>query len=133
MLISMSVPYLIDSCSLSGKTVLIAYHIPKQCVSVRDATTRRVIAYVNDIFLNSATFIVYPKGRERVLKERRKNVHAFIRGTVCCKEEIGNDLPWKKAYYNPYVTETFIDKITLEPLTRATLIYCIGKSVYYLH
>ena len=34
------------------------------------------------VFKHGAKFVVQPAGREKVLKEKRKNVHAFVRGDV---------------------------------------------------
>ena len=33
-------------------------------------------------WIENAQYVVSEKGRQRVLKERRKNVHAFVRGTL---------------------------------------------------
>lgn len=50
--------------------------------SIRDQKTKRVIGYSSNLTLKDVKFCVNQTGRERVLREKRKNVHAFIRGTI---------------------------------------------------
>ncbi len=51
-------------------------------------------------------FCVQPGGLERVRKEQRKNVHAFIRGkTVEAPDDPGRP---QSVYYNPYLYSTFV-------------------------
>jgi hypothetical protein len=65
-------------------------NLHKDCWSVRDSKTRLVISHVDYIHLQNATLVVRPAGREKVLREKRKNVHAFIKGTVAaCPKNSG--------------------------------------------
>lgn len=48
--------------------------------SVRDTKTGRVAMRVPHVLVETANFAVQPAGRRKVLKEQRKNVHAFVRG-----------------------------------------------------
>ena len=50
--------------------------------SLRDKKTRRVVDHQSFIILRDCKFHVSPAGRERVLRERRKNVHAWIEGDL---------------------------------------------------
>tara|TARA_Y100001938_G_C8078582_1_gene427678 strand:- start:110 stop:565 length:456 start_codon:yes stop_codon:yes gene_type:complete len=108
--------------------------------SVRSMETRRVIKHLmGDFFIDKAQFIVSKAGRDRVLKEQRKNVHAFIRGEL----EEANPSRWFNgtqglmgiydgiATYNPYLYDTFVDKETKQPITRSNVY--IGKvgTIYY--
>jgi hypothetical protein len=72
--------------------------------SVRDSVSKRVLFYTSNITLKDVSFLVNPKGRERVLKEKRKNVHAFIRGTV---DTSGGTPSGKLITYNPYKSDKF--------------------------
>jgi hypothetical protein len=49
-------------------------------------------------------------GRQRVLKEKRKNVHAGVKGTRIFRIPNKGKLFFQPAYYNPYEYETFVDK-----------------------
>lgn len=56
-----------------------------------------VVGHTNSLSVKDARFVVNQKGKERVQKEGRKNVHAFIRGMV--DEGL---TPVDKITYNPY-------------------------------
>lgn len=70
-----------------------------------------VVAYATAICLVDCEFIVRKAGCEKVKKEKRKNVHAFIKGTVSgsCMGTTAkrNDLPVTVSY-NPYENSTFM-------------------------
>jgi hypothetical protein len=83
-------------------------------------------------------FAVNEKGRERVLKEKRKNVHAFVRG---CVMDLGKvrSLEERKARkpktlrqvtYNPYKYETFVDVKTGEAVHYAKEVFIDDRKVY---
>jgi hypothetical protein len=62
--------------------VFVYRNLRRGCLSVRDTKTRRVIAHVDEIFLRDVKFKVSKAGRERVLKEKQKNVHAGVEGNI---------------------------------------------------
>lgn len=68
----------------------------------------KVVAHARTIYLKDATFVVHEAGRQRVLEERRKNVHAWIRGRLL-PEWIGTR-PRTKVFYNPYEAGHFFDQ-----------------------
>jgi hypothetical protein len=80
-----------------------------------------VIGYETETVLRDCNFIVNEKSRQRVLKERNKNVHAWIVGYGECMEnvDIGELRP---AYYNPYITNNFIDFSTKEIIKYSDLV-----------
>ena len=51
-------------------------------ISIQDLSTGLVLGHADAIDLQRATFIVREAGRQQVIKEKRKNVHAFVRGKV---------------------------------------------------
>ena len=51
--------------------------------SVRDRSTGRVITHtIGPIYVSGVSLVVQPAGHARTLRERRKNVHAFVRGNL---------------------------------------------------
>ena len=66
------------SMNVLNKNVEVYYNLHKKCLSVRKRGL--VIDHVSSILLKNAEFVVQPAGRKRVVKEKRKNVHAYIRG-----------------------------------------------------
>lgn len=68
----------------------------------------RVIGHAENLELKNCRFVVSQAGRQRVLREGRKNVHAYVIGDVECKnrtECLDNYVPVR---YNPYRTSTFV-------------------------
>ncbi len=81
----------------------------------------KVIARRHRVLLSTAVFVVLESGRQRVIKDKRKNVHAFVIGELVSAEftpkgeisgcmgidENGTDLPYKVSY-NPYTASHFV-------------------------
>lgn len=113
---------------LIGKRVRVYRNLHKDCYSVQDAKTRRVICHTKSLHLRDVKFIVYDKGRARVNREKRKGVHAFVVGLVCERAEIDG----QQVTYNPYKNESFILLECGEPITDSKfcrLTMKAGKSV----
>lgn len=73
----------------------------------------RIIAHVPEIYLTVVKFVVQPAGREKVRREKRKNVHAFVEGKVARepKKTQSDRLGWSWNgffWYNPYRCKTFM-------------------------
>lgn len=60
----------------------------------------RVLAHVPEIHLKDAEFRVRESGRQKVLREKKKNVHAFVVGTVDSTPSTSAATP---VMYNPYM------------------------------
>lgn len=88
------------------------WNLHKQCYSVRDRATGKVVQHKSTLVLADVQFVVQPAGRERVRREGKKNVHAFLRGRIC--DLFWDDLLWvdyrtqQEVTYNPYKDETFV-------------------------
>jgi hypothetical protein len=97
-----------------GNRVEVYFNLHKKVFSVRDKKTKKVIAHVNNIDLGDVTFKVSKAGRERVLKEKRKNVHAFVEGTILAYETLCSDMVG--ITYNPYLYESFVLRSDKKPV-----------------
>jgi len=77
------------------------------------------------IFLKDVKFAVQPAGREKVRREGKKNVHAFIRGTYLAPSTFPHTTSEFKAKctewvtYNPYQNDHFTATVT-DPETTFT-------------
>ena len=104
------------------KPVKVYYNLHKKCVSVQqDGIVKFHTEY---IVLRDVEFKVSEAGRQRVLKEKRKNVHAFCKGFISCPSVI-DDLDYSlmgEATYNPYKYSTFVNKETEEPIYKSDFI-----------
>ena len=63
-----------------------------------------VVGHTDRIALRDATFKVNQAGRNRVLKEKKKNVHAFVVGFIDERPQLFWDV---KIVYNPYKYNSF--------------------------
>ena len=85
-----------------AKPVEVYKNLHWNCWSVRQSGIVRLHTYA--IALKNCEFKVSEKGRQRVLKEKRKNVHAFVKGTLTKRGGFTNG---DKVTYNPYKMSTF--------------------------
>jgi len=92
--------------------------------------------------LQNVTFAVQPAGRDKVRREGKKNVHAFVRGTV-----IGEKANYSETFkekctqvieYNPYQNEQFSTYLAdyatgytkYTPVYKANLVSLTQRTVY---
>lgn len=93
--------------------VEVYWNLHKKCYSVRHKG--RVIDHVPYVVLRDVKWVVQPAGRRRVLRERKKNVHAFARGTWLrgndeldlSNRELGLTAR-QPVKYNPYHQTSFV-------------------------
>lgn len=94
--------------------VRVYYNFHKKLFSVQDAKTRRVIAHLPELVLKDVEFKVYEAGRQRVLREKRKNVHAFVIGELFASEGLyEGKAPFGEGSgvtYNPYISSQFLSE-----------------------
>ena len=90
---------------LVGDRVEVYRNLHKNCFSIRK--NGRVVDYRYDdemLTLVDVKFAVQPAGRAKVLRERKKNVHAFVRGTVAENTGLAHQ---QLVSYNPYEMDSF--------------------------
>lgn len=97
------------------RRVRVYYNLTRRCWSVTDAATRRVIGHWwGAMNLTACAFVVSQAGRARVLREKRKNVHAVIEGCIgdgsAPLTYQGGTAEWLPVGYNPYKHSTFVVK-----------------------
>jgi hypothetical protein len=80
-----------------------------------------VLAHPRTVILNEPTFVVRPAGRDKVRAEGRKCVHALVRGEVMVLTDPVDPKGWRRATYNPYRNDTFVDVETGEAVHRAAV------------
>jgi hypothetical protein len=106
------------------------WNITKKVWSVRDKSTGRVVLRLPCLRLDNCKFVVQPGGRARVLREKQKNIHAFVEGELdCCGTADGAlgvfaDMPdgTKGVTYNPYKHETFVLREGETPIHEAPVV-----------
>ncbi len=106
------------------------FNLHRKCFSIKaleGPNKGRVIAHRDDVLLFDATFKVSEAGRQRVLRERKKNVHA---GVVGMWDETGTDLITidrvttigTPITYNPYKYNTFVHLYGEHPIETGRLV-----------
>lgn len=118
-----------------GLRVFVYYNLHRHLWSIRAMEgphKGRVIGHSDHVLLENATGKVSQAGRQRVIQEGHKNVHAGIVGTLVHAEEEGYFPGLHEVTYNPYKYETFVHKDTEECYTGSRHAYMTNKRVYIL-
>jgi hypothetical protein len=74
--------------------------------SIKDRSTSRVVDRVHEAYFRDVLLKVSKSGRDRVLREKRKNVHAGVHATRI--EALPDNLLWHRVSYNPYLAGSFL-------------------------
>jgi len=95
--------------------------------SVKSARTGLVLCHPDYVCLKDVTFKVSEAGRHRVLREKQKNVHAFVCGSVGHVSNATKRL--KSITYNPYRLGYFHDKVTGEEARELDVVWMHHKGL----
>lgn len=102
----------------------------KVMYSVRNESTKRVSYHSPIVYMKDVEFKVSKAGRHRVLKEKRKNVHAGVKGYLLpldiemwCEEPV-------QVRYNPYLTDSFVRCDNGAPVYRAEKVLINENGVF---
>ena len=92
-----------------NKKIEVYFNLHKKTWSVRQSG--KVIGHTDYIQVKDPQFVVSKKGNERVRREKKKNVHAFVRGYVESRLPV---FPSKMRFvtYNPYKNSSFVVRNT---------------------
>lgn len=131
-----------------GRVVEVYYNTHRGKLSVRDAKTKKVFAHTSVIYLEDVKFVVQPAGRDRVRRENKKNVHAWVRGTVCPIYKgygyanldswlygvIDSPMKGSSVKYNPYKYDSFVYTKNEQPINSVdgALVYA-GGTIEVFH
>ena len=104
-----------------NKGYKIYFNLHKRCYSVQawdqDKRGWRLFKHSHALLVKGAKMLVNETGRQRVIREKRKNVHAFIYPTHIEDYKKGATPRFKKVCtYNPYKAGYFRDKESEQPV-----------------
>ena len=85
------------------KPVKVYFNLHRKCYSVQQ--NGLVVGHATYIALRDVTCKVSEAGRQRVIREQRKNVHAYMVGTIDTDVADWYDI---KPTYNPYKYSSFV-------------------------
>ena len=106
-----------ETTTMTTTNAFIYFNLHKKMFSVRDTKSGLVVGHANEATVRDAVFRVSQAGRERVLRERSKNVHAGVRGTTTM--EGGSVKGWTRLTYNPYKYKSFVTAKSERPVAAA--------------
>ena len=145
-------------CPVAPDRVRVYFNLNLDCLSVIDAETGRLYCHAHRVELHAAQFRVQEAGRQRVLREKRKNVHAGIRGDwLTYSKYYGHEVrQWgpspksmlkemksmatlpehshyvhKQITYDPYKYETFVTVEDGEPIYDSPTVF-VGHECWAL-
>ena len=111
--------------------VFVYFNLHKKCWSVKAMEGDQkglVIMHANTLSLERAAFKVSEAGRQRVLAEKRKNVHAGVVGHIVESLDTADCIT--PVSYNPYKAGYFFNKNTDEPVHYASKAFLHEKKVF---
>lgn len=97
--------------------------------SIRCSKSGLVLSHCSTVKLRNARFIVSESGRQKTIQEKRKRVHAYIRGELIGINEFIPD-DFLQVHYNPYHTPLFTLAEDNKPVLEADEVICCGKYAY---
>ena len=109
-------------------SVDIYFNLHKKVFSVRHKG--KVIEHATALTVIDPKFVVQPAGRAKVLRDKVKNVHAFVRTDSMWTVETDLNyefceqfLPSERVKYNPYMADTFVSCATGDAIHKAEVAY----------
>ena len=117
--------------NLIGEKVMVYYNLHKHTFSIQK--NGLVVLHVDYVKLKNVEFRVRVGGKEKVMKEKSKNVHAFVIGTLedFCEypcENIPQEPDGEVVTYNPYLFDSFVFKKTKEPVFFAKTVEMVNSK-----
>lgn len=82
-------------------------NLNRDCWSIVNPKTGRVIQHTKQVLMNNCRFIVRPGGNRRARAQKRRNVHAYVAGEIATRETWKAGKMWR-VRYNPFEVETFV-------------------------
>ena len=108
-----------------SKPVRVYKNLNKGCWSIQQ--NGLVKAYSDEINLFNCKFLVNQSNRHRVIKTKRKNVHAFVIGYIW---NTPIDLN-REVSYNPYTRDSFYDRENYHSIHNAHFVRGIDGKLFY--
>ena len=117
---------------LINKKVRVYFNLHRKKLSVQEKTAKgwRVWLHTNKITLENVTFKVSEAGRQRVLREIKKNVHAFVEGGLVLLDETAKIQPRMLVSYNPYRDiGKFYEVVSNKSIDKAKYAVIVGRQI----
>jgi hypothetical protein len=114
--------------------VFVYRNLQKNLWSIKDTRTGLVCDRRARVLLSDCELKVSQSGRARVLRDKRKNVHAGIKGNrldASYAIRLGGNGKWVRVTYNPYKFDSFVIADTGQPIRAAKFVrLSISEGVF---
>ena len=112
-----------DRGLIAGKPFEVYRNLNRRCFSVRQGG--KVVAHADGFVVENARAKISEAGRQRVIAERSKNVHAVIIGDRLVLGAIDSEGlgMLDELYYDPYKLDSFINRRTGEKVVECRAVY----------
>lgn len=116
------------------------FNLHKKCLSYRPSGGK--VQHAHTLLLNNVKFAVQPAGRDKVRREGKKNVHAFVRGEIAfVRHDISEDDGditvgtmerhcYRPITYNPYKYDSFVYADSGKPIYATKQVAIIGRQLW---
>lgn len=108
--------------------VKVYFNLHRKVFSVVNIKTGKVAGYSENLCLKNAQLRVQESGRQRVLREKRKNVHAFVVGEYNPDSYVHVPVDSVEVTYNPYKYNSFVIKHNKTALSKADKVILQAKN-----
>lgn len=112
----------------SSRPVKVYWNLHKNCLSVQQDGL--VKCHATGVQLHSFEAIVNPAGREKVRREKRKTVHAFIKGMLFTPNTQPLIFDLYQLTYNPYVNNHWTEKETGRHVEGGAYVEIVNRRVW---
>lgn len=123
------------SASIAGR-VFVYFNLHRKCLSIKALEGEykgKVIGYADTVSLHTCKFKVSEAGRQRVIREKRKNVHAGVVGYLVSINPCGYFIDAIKnigspVKYNPYKYTSFVHAVNETPIHEARHVAIVASN-----
>lgn len=89
---------------------------------------KKVVGHTTNIVLKNCKLIVMESGKNRCIKEKQRNVHAFVEGYIGTEDDIKLTFSFLLEY-NPFEDKKFYT-IYCDDLTGCEIVYLKNNKIY---
>lgn len=91
----------------------------------------RVTDRASTVILEDCSFKIYESGRQKVIREKRKNVHAYVQPKSYKHLDEELDVSkFREIYYNPYDFDLFVYRDTHEKIENLARVLAQDNKLY---
>lgn len=121
----------LDWNATAGQTVRIYRNLNNGTMSIQAKSGKSwlVMGHVTNAIVRDVTFKVSESGRQRVIRDKRKNVHAWGQGVLLSEFDESIIAPIALGY-NPYTDATFVDKKSHRSIDRCDFLVIRDNQVF---